>query len=173
MQNQWGFLPGKLTTSAILSATHDRFTLLEKGKEVGAVFLDLTKAFDSVPHRQLIAKLEAIGLNAYLINWIKNYLAHRTQYVMLNGVSSLPLPVLSVLGPLSMTSVMQESLIDPNLFYMQATSSCIGLSTLWTTVLCCNMMLIPWPHGAPPNCSSSIQLNARLNASFSQRVKED
>ena len=53
---------------------HNWFTLLEEGKEISAVFFELTKAFDSVPHRQLIAKLEAIGLNAYLINWIKNYL---------------------------------------------------------------------------------------------------
>ena len=51
--------------------------LLEEGKEISAVFFDLTKAFDSVPDRQLIAKLEAISLNAYLINWIKNYLTHR------------------------------------------------------------------------------------------------
>ena len=59
---------GVSTTSAILSATHDCFTLLEEGKEISAVFFDLTKAFDSVPHRQLIAKLEAlIGLNAYII----------------------------------------------------------------------------------------------------------
>ena len=74
---------------------HDWFTLLEEGKEISAVFFDLTKAFDSVPHRQLIAKLEAIGLNPYLINWIKNYLTHRTQTVVLNGASSEPLPVLS------------------------------------------------------------------------------
>ena len=41
-------------------------------------FFYLTKAFDSVSYWQLIAKLEAIGLNAYLINWIKNYLTHIT-----------------------------------------------------------------------------------------------
>ena len=42
------------------------------GKEIGVVFFDLSKAFNSVTHRRLITKLEAIGLNAYLI---KNYLA--------------------------------------------------------------------------------------------------
>ena len=62
------FLTGKLTTSALLSATHDWFILLGEGKEIGIVFFYLTNAFDSVPYWQLIAKLEAIGLNAYVIN---------------------------------------------------------------------------------------------------------
>ena len=122
-----GFIPGKSTTSAILSATQEWFTFLEEGKEVGAVFFDLTKAFDSVSHRQLIAKLETTGLSPYLLNWIKSYLTDRKQTVVLNGVSSQPLPVLSgVLAPkvqslvpfcslcISMTSVMQVLLMDPN-----------------------------------------------------------
>ena len=68
-----------MTVSALLSATHDWFTLLGEGKEICVVFFFyLTKAFDSVSYWQLIAKLEAIGLNAYLINWIKNYLTHIT-----------------------------------------------------------------------------------------------
>ena len=104
--NQWGFLSGRSTTHALMSAVHDWLTEMEKGNEVAAVFFDLTKAFDSVPHRHLINKLETIGLDEHLIKWITNYLTDRCQSVALNGQTSESLPVISrvpqgsVLGPL-------------------------------------------------------------------------
>ena len=66
--SQWGFLPGRQvlgrsTTHALFSAMHDWLSSMEDGHEIGAVFFDLTKSFDSVPHRQLISKLRAIGLH--------------------------------------------------------------------------------------------------------------
>ena len=41
--NQWGFLSGRSTTHALISAVHDWLTEIEKGNEVAAVFFDLTK----------------------------------------------------------------------------------------------------------------------------------
>ena len=104
--NQWGFLPGKSTVGAILSATHEWYALMEEGKEVGTVFFDLTKAFDSVPHQLLLTKLKELGLSPFLVKWVANYLTRRVQSVVIGGASSCPLPVLSgvpqgsVLGPL-------------------------------------------------------------------------
>ena len=66
---------------------------MEDGHEMGAVFFDLTKAFDSVPHRQLILKLRVIGLDDYLVSWITNYVTNRSQSVVLHGETSDLLPV--------------------------------------------------------------------------------
>ena len=102
----------------------------------------MTKAFDSVPHRQLIAKLEAIGLNAYLINWIKNYLTHRTQTVVLNGASSQPLPVLS--------GVPQGSVLGPLLFLLYINDICdIGISNGSKLVLYADDILLYWAIDSP------------------------
>ena len=65
---QWGFLPGRSTTGAILSAIHDWQGHLDKGANVKAVFFDLQKAFDSVPHGQLVNKLISLNIPTTLIS---------------------------------------------------------------------------------------------------------
>ena len=85
---QWGFQPGRSTVSVLLDTTYSWFQHLEWVEEVGAVFFDFRKAFDSVPHLLLLSKLDAIGLDPDIVSWIHNYLAERHQFVVFNGVSS-------------------------------------------------------------------------------------
>ena len=47
---------------------------LDKGKSVGAIFMDLSKAFDTLNHDLLIAKFEAYGFSENSLNYIKSYL---------------------------------------------------------------------------------------------------
>ena len=67
--NQWGFQKGKSTTLVLLSTVHQWHLYLEDHKEMYATltFLDLKKAFDTVPHRLLVYKLSEIELNNFII----------------------------------------------------------------------------------------------------------
>ncbi len=56
-EHQWGFLPGRSTVTALITAFDDMLHYMEDGS------LDLRKAFDSVPHAPLLRKLKKIGLN--------------------------------------------------------------------------------------------------------------
>ena len=63
---QWGFLPGRSTSSALLSVTNDWLVHLEKGKEVCTIFFDLRKAFDSVPHNLLLQRLIQMNVDPFI-----------------------------------------------------------------------------------------------------------
>ena len=60
---QFGFSPGKSTTSALLTLSNSILQSLDRGLEVVSVFFDLSKAFDSVPHSLLLQKLLEINVN--------------------------------------------------------------------------------------------------------------
>ena len=62
---QWGFRSKRDTTLALLTVTYDWFSSLDRGAEGCAIFFDLRKAFDSVPHRHLITSLMK------LITWLQ------------------------------------------------------------------------------------------------------
>jgi hypothetical protein len=68
--------------------------------------LDYAKAFDSVPHQRLLSKLRTYGITGNAVEWIKDFLANRSQKVVIKGKLSKPewvkngIPQGSVLGPL-------------------------------------------------------------------------
>ena len=78
-------------------------------KLVGAIFVDLSKAFDTVSHSILLAKLTAYGVRDVELEWFKNYLFARYQRVSINNENSDDFPLLcgvpqgSILGPLLFT----------------------------------------------------------------------
>ena len=61
---------------------------LDSGKEVRAVFCDISKTFDRVWHKGLIRKLKAAGITGTLLKWFKSYLNERKQRVVIPGAKS-------------------------------------------------------------------------------------
>ena len=94
-EDQWGFSQGKYTVTALLSSFHSILKMLESGADVSLVFFDLHKAFDNVPHLSLLQKLHEFGVNQHILHCVTCYLSDRKQYVVMNGVSSENIPVIS------------------------------------------------------------------------------
>ena len=81
---------------------------LDQNLMVGAILMDLSKAFDCIPHDLLIAKLEAYGLDITSLTYIYSYLKGRKQSVRINNIYSIYLLILS--------GVPQGSILGPILF---------------------------------------------------------
>ena len=79
---------------------------LENGDCVIGIFLDFSKAFDTVDHIILLQKMDLYGIQDNTISWFENYLSNRKQYVTYNGIKSQTekincgVPQGSILGPL-------------------------------------------------------------------------
>ena len=103
---QFGFCANHSTSHALVSITEKLREALDTGHFACGVFIDLKKAFDTVDHEILIAKLEHYGVRGIVKQWFSSYLHNREQFVSINGFkSSLKLikcgvPQGSVLGPL-------------------------------------------------------------------------
>ena len=103
---QSGFRHGDSTTNQLLHTYHTICEAVDKGKEVRAVFCDISKAFDRVWHKGLLFKLRTIGCSDSIVNWFLSYLSNRRQRVVINGQASdwasvlAGVPQGSILGPL-------------------------------------------------------------------------
>ena len=69
---------------------------LENKQFVLEVFLDLSKAFDTVDHEILCQKLQWYGIRGLANEWIKSHLSNRSQYVFYNNTSSTKLTITCV-----------------------------------------------------------------------------
>ena len=103
---QFGFRNSYSTSYALLSIVNKIKHAIDNHDYACDVFLDLSKAFDTVNHDILIKKLEFYGIRGHANKWFLSYLTCRRQFVSINNISSEELissngvPQGSVLGPL-------------------------------------------------------------------------
>jgi len=86
--SQHGFTKGKSYLTNFISF-YDKVThLMDEGKVVHVVFLDFSKAFDTVPHSNLLDKLSSCGMSGFTVRWVKHVLKGRAQMVVANRATS-------------------------------------------------------------------------------------
>jgi len=105
--NQYGFRNSHSTELASLEFINRIVNSMDKNETPLAVYLDLSKAFDTIDHEILLFKLQYYGIRDSSLKLIENYLFNRKQYTSVDNVNSSLLPILtgvpqgSILGPLS------------------------------------------------------------------------
>ena len=92
---QYGFKPGSTTMDCLVDLTEEISTSLDQGDYAVSIFLDLSKAFDTVNHSILLSKLLSYGIRKPHIHWFKSYLNKRKQRVFVNGNISDTMPITS------------------------------------------------------------------------------
>ena len=107
-EGQYGFRNNHSCELANIELTDHILSALDEKKLPLSIFMDLSKAFDTLDHTILIRKLHHYGITGTPLNWFKSYLTDRVQYVEINSLSS-------TMGPIT-TGVPQGSILGPLLF---------------------------------------------------------
>ena len=85
-EHQFGFQKNKSTTLAVVDLYTKIVNTLDKGNYACSVFLDFAKAFDTVNHKILLAKLENYGIRGIVKQWFESYLCKRKQTVKIGNL---------------------------------------------------------------------------------------
>ena len=123
ISNQYGFRPVHSTYMAMLDMVNKISDSVDNHEVSIGIFIDLSKAFDTLNHSTLLSKLEHYGIRGISLLWFKDYLTNRKQCVSFNGAVSRMKPITcgvpqgSILGPLLFILYVNDIVNCSNLLY--------------------------------------------------------
>ena len=82
---QNGFRPKRSTQTQLVYTIHDIASVNQSNKTIHTAILDFSTAFNKVPHRRLLTRLDYYGIRGSLFNWFESFLTQRTQSVVIEG----------------------------------------------------------------------------------------
>ena len=105
---QHGFREKRSCETQLIMLVDELAKIMQMIKQTDLILIDFSKAFDKVAHEKILPKLHQYGIRGDTLNWIKDFLDNRKQTVVINGINSDEVPVIS--------SVLQGSVLGPIFF---------------------------------------------------------
>ena len=82
---QFGFQKGYSIDHALSQLVDKIYESFERNEYTVGLFIDLSKAFDNIDHNILLKKIEIFGISGMHLQWFRNYLSNRKQYIQIDG----------------------------------------------------------------------------------------
>lgn len=161
-EQQYGFREKRSTEDAIYCLTSYLYNALDKKIPTICIFVDLSKAFDTVSHKILLEKLECYGLRGKIHGILKNYLSDRQQYVKIDNVTSDPRTITY--------GVPQGTVLGPLLFTIYI-NSLLTLKTSGTVLSFADDTAILYQANSWENLKRSVEIDFRIISKWFQHNK--
>ena len=172
-KHQFGFLPKNSTLDAIQNFIEHQYNSLNENLFSINVFIDLSKAFDTINHKILLGKLEKYGVRGHALKFIKSYISDRKYRVKLgdcystSSVSNIGTAQGSVLAPLFFLIYVNDlpKFIDKcfPIFYADDTTLCFKSNSLQYAINECNNELVKFSKWC---CANKLTINLEKNVFY-------